>query len=252
VTTRPRFEFAKWYADCVSGEGEVLIAYSGRLRHRRLAVQYESLLSAGESKHSLRRSSIECTPDRIEWGSEGLGLCGSWERRSAEIRETVFQSEDGWVQWHCVMPKAEARMNAVAGLGYAEQLRLTIPPWRLPIRRLRWGRFLSERNAVVWIDWEGEFRTRLVYANGRPAAAEAIENDGLTFADGTRLELDRGLVLRSGQLGSTVLHAIPGLKKLAPRMFLVDECKWRSHGRLMSVGEETDSGWCIHEDVRWP
>ncbi len=251
MTTGPRFELAKWYADCVSGEGEVAIAYSGSLRHRRLTVHYESLLSAGGTKHSLRRSAIECTSDRIEWNNPRLGFSGCWRRRDAEMRETLFQSEEGAVEWRCAMPKAEARVGAIAGLGYAEHLRLTIAPWRLPIRRLRWGRYLSLSNTLVWIDWEGEFQTRLVFGNGVRVDAEAAENDGIELAGGTRLELDRGLVLRHGQLGSTVLHAIPGLERLAPRMFRVEECKWRSRGTL-TRGGETDSGWSIHEEVRWP
>jgi hypothetical protein len=255
---RPTFELAKWYADCISGEGGVLIAYSSRLRHRRLAVQYESLLSPHGATHSLRRSAIACSPDCIQWSGAGLGVCGRWDRCDAEIRETVFQSEEGVVEWHCVMPKAAARMevssrHAVTGLGYVERLRLTVPPWRLPIHRLRWGRFLSPRNTLVWIDWEGAFRTRLVYWNGRRTPALAVENSGLEFENRARLELDCGLVLRRGQLGSSVLHAIPGLERIAPAgIFLTDECKWRSRATLACAGQETDSGWCIHEEVTWP
>ncbi len=255
---QPKFELAKWYADCLSGEGAVLIAYSSRLRHQPLAVRYESLLSPRGTTHSLRRSAIACAEDCVQWTSAGLSLCGRWDRYDGEIRETVFQSEEGAVEWRCVMPKAAARMEVsgddpVTGLGYVEHLRLTIPPWRLPIRRLRWGRFLSPRHTLVWIDWEGEFRTRLVYHNGRRTPAAEIENNGIALADRARLELDCGLVLRRGRLGSTVLHAIPGLDRMAPAgIFLTDECKWRSRATLACPGEEADSAWCIHEEVTWP
>jgi hypothetical protein len=258
VIARETFELAKWYGDLVTGEGEVLIAYSGRLRRGRLAVRYESLLSAGSAAHSLRRSRISCSEDLVEWRAPGLKLCAQWRRCLGEIRETVFQSAEGLVEWHCVMPKAVARAerpghDPIEGLGYLEHLRITIPPWRLPIRRLRWGRYLSANHAVVWIDWEGDARTRLAFRNGLPAAAAAIENQVVAFTDGARLELDGGLVLRRGTLGSTVLHAIPGLERLAPsRIFLVDECKWRSRGRLVCAGKEIDQGWCIHEEVTWP
>ena len=44
------------------------------------------------------------------------------------------------------------------GTGYAERILITIPPWRLPIRELRWGRWIGEAasRSVVWIDWRGE------------------------------------------------------------------------------------------------
>ncbi len=258
MIARETFELAKWYGDLITGEGEVLIAYSGRLRHRHLRVRYESLLTSTGSEHSLRRASISFTGDTIDWKAPGLDLCARWRRCEAEIRETVFQSDEGAVEWHCTMPKAIARaersgQEPLEGLGYVEHLRLTIPPWRLPIRRLRWGRFLSPRSTVVWIDWVGEARTRLVYRNGTSAAAVSVENTGLAFEDGTRLELDCGLVLRQGTLGSTVLHAVPMLKRVAPsRVFLMDECKWRSRARLMNERAELDTGWCVHEEVTWP
>ena len=60
------------------------------------------------------------------------------------------------------------------GLGYAEHLSMTIPPWRLPIDTLRWGRFLSPERSVVWIDWqkEGDGRT-WIFVDGTEVRGEA-------------------------------------------------------------------------------
>lgn len=252
------FELLKWYADCVSTGGDALIVYSGQLRYKQFAVSYESTLAEQRVKHSLRRSSITAGLDCVSWVSRGLGLCGEWRGCSPEIRETVFQSDHGSVEWECLIPNGVAVIErtqrpALRGIGYLERLRLTIPPWRLPIHRLRWGRFLSERNTLIWIDWEGDFRTRIVYSNGSRVHATSVSSDELILEGGSRLAMDRGLVLREGKLGDTVLHSIPGLVRVAPpHIFLMDECKWRSRATLESPGCPSDRGWCIHEEVTWP
>ena len=85
------------------------------------------------------------------------------------------------VDWHCVLPRGPVSAGAFNGLGYAEHLRLTIPPWRLPIRTLRWGRFLSPRNSLVWIDWQGGFTSRTLFLNGRPAVAVALDDEAIAL-----------------------------------------------------------------------
>ena len=68
---------------------------------------------------------------------------------------------------------------------------------------------------------------------------------------GTRLDLDRGMVLRSGQLGQNVFAEVSRLATLLPHTMLsVDECKWRSRAVLQTENAAT-SGWAIHEVVRW-
>ena len=152
-----------------------------------------------------------------------------------------------------MVPGGRASVAAVDGFGYAERLRLTIPPWRLPIRTLRWGRYVSAQRSLVWIDWTGESACRAVFLNGRPATAVRVDDDGVELAGGTRATFDRGLIVRSGTLGRTVLGAIPGLRSAAPaRIFQVEECKWRSRTLVSAAGGESEEGWSIHEVVRWP
>jgi hypothetical protein len=165
----------------------------------------------------------------------------------------VFESEEGAVEWRCVIPRGSACMNGIRGLGYAEHLRMTIAPWKLPIRTLRWGRFLTPDTTLIWIDWQGSFMTRAVFLNGRRVLAETLDDDGLLLDNKVRITFDRAHVLRQGSLGSTVFAAVPGLNRIAPaRMFLVDECKWKSRARMQGPGGVTEDGWCIHEVVKWP
>ena len=116
------------------------------------------------------------------------------------------------------------------------------------------GRFLAGEHSVVWIDWTGGgVEQRLVYRNGELTRVTDLCDDRLAFESGAELTLDRSCTLRSGQLGSTVLGCIPGVKRFAPaRVLGMHETKWRSRGELRQAGEPNVNGWAIHEVVRWP
>jgi hypothetical protein len=249
------FELSKWYGDCISERGDVRIAYSARVRYGHLNVSYSSLLDGEAATHSLRRARIGEDGQTLTWAVPGLSaaLRATWTRQDAELRATVFESEEGAVVWRCVIPKGSASMNGVRGLGYAEHLRITIAPWKLPIRTLRWGRFLTPNTTLIWIDWQGRFATRIVFLNGQRVLAETLDDGGLLLDNGVRISLDCAHVVRQGSLGSTVFAAVPGLDRIAPaRMFLVDECKWKSRARMQAPGGAAEDGWCIHEVVKWP
>jgi hypothetical protein len=151
------------------------------------------------------------------------------------------------------MPRARTCIHKLAGLGYAEHLNITIAPWKLPVRILRWGRFATLSDWIVWIDWIGDFTRRIVYRNGHMAPASLLEDGRIEFSDGARLTMDRSLILREGPLGATALSAIPGVEDSFPaRLLRVSECKWRSHGRFERPGMPAVEGWAIHERVEWP
>ena len=245
------FELSKWYGDCISDSGDARIAYSAQVRYGHLKVGYSSLLDGESASHSLRRAKIADKAPTLSWAAPGVNA--SWTRQDAELRATVFQSEEGTVEWRCVIPKGSAAMNGVRGLGYAEHLRMTIAPWKLPLRTLRWGPFLTPHTTLIWIDWQGRFATRIVFLNGRRVGAETLDDGGLVLDNGVRISLDRAYVVRRGSLGSTVFAAVPGIGRIAPaRMFRVEECKWKSRARMQAPGGAAEGGWCLHEVVNWP
>jgi hypothetical protein len=245
------FELSKWYGDCISESGDLRIAYSAQVRYGRLRVGYSSLLDGQTAAHSLRRASVGEEGQTLCWDAPGLHA--TWIRQDEELRETVFSSEEGIVEWRCVIPKGSASMNGVGGLGYAERLRMTVAPWKLPIRTLRWGRFLTPRTTLIWIDWVGPFATRIVFLNGRRVLAETLDDSVLLLDNEVRISFDRTQVIRQGSLGSTVFAAVPGIGRIAPaRLFLVEECKWKSRVSMQSPGAPAEEGWCIHEVVHWP
>jgi hypothetical protein len=251
------FELSKWYADAVSAEGDVFIGYRARLHSGPLTIAYAAALDTSP-RHSLSHTPLQVADREIHWQAPSLGVDARWQRTSSGIRASLYESPEGSVDWHCLIPKGEAAIGRTGqkplrGLGYVEHLRVTVPPWRLPIRTLRWGRFLSPLHSLIWIDWQGDFSTRRVFLDGVAVAATVLDDEGLTLYDRSRVTFDRSLVLRKGKLGSTVLNAVPGLADVAPaRIFALDECKWRSRGVLTRPGAEPDCGWCIHEVVTWP
>ncbi len=252
------FELSKWYMDCVTGSGDASIAYTGTLRWGPVRLHFTSLLEstaeAVKVRNSLRPQSEPCIDHgSLRWRSESLGIAGEWQADSREIHETVFESGDGAVDWHCLMPRAQTNIHSRSGLGYAEHLTCTIAPWKLPIRTLRWGRFTASSEWFVWIDWQGDYTRRIVYRNGQATPTLLIEDGLIEFSDGVRLTLDRSLVLREGRLGATALSAIPGVHDTFPaRLLQMNECKWRSRGCLERPGAASVEGWAIHERVDWP
>ncbi len=138
------------------------------------------------------------------------------------------------------------------GLGYVERLEMTIAPWKLPIDELRWGRFLSDSDSLVWIDWKGSHSCRIVLQNGILSSATNIGDGEITLSGNSSLRIAEGDLLRKGALGKTALAIIPGLKRLFPSKILnVQECKWRSRAELRCA-DSCSSGWAIHEVVKWP
>lgn len=260
--TNNNFLLKKWYLDCVAENGDAAILYVAILQWRTLSLAYAGLLTiSGDnvaSDFSLRDTAEpESVAERIRLCLPSLHAEGSWIARRAPIRRTIYENEHGKVEWHCLQPMAEVDLLLRAdvrihGLGYAECLTLSLLPWHLPLSHLQWGRYLSDEDAMVWIDWQGPVPKRVIVHNGEERQADSIDESHLAFSspDG-RLELDRGLVLRHGRLGDTVLSKISLLAGLLPKkMLTVDECKWRSRATLRTTNAMS-SGWAIHEVVQW-
>lgn len=252
------FQLSKWYLDCVTESGDAFIAYVGRMEWGFVNLHYSSVLCTENhqvtERSSLREQNVPLLDgSTLSWNSEQLGVAGIWQPCSVEVRESIFEDASGSVQWHCLMPRAEVHIGNELGLGYAEHLTMTIAPWKIPIQQLRWGRFCSSSAWVVWIDWQGEYSKRIVYVDGAPAPISAMDDQHISFEDGSRLTLDQSLTLRNGPLGTTALSSIPGVASTFPvRLLEINECKWRSRARLECPGRSPAEGWAIHEIVSWP
>ncbi len=193
------------------------------------------------------------------WDHKKLDLC--W-RVETTVRRP-FQREllrDGnrTVQWRCHVPagRVSATMGIgshaeqIEGIGYAEELEMTVAPWDLPIRELRWGRALSERTSIIWIEWRGPQPLLLVFVNGKLESESEI-GDNFVRCRGVEVCLAEGRTIRDGPIGTNALAGVPGVASWAPAAFLsAHETKWVARAEIRSR-RRVRQAWAIHEVVRF-
>jgi hypothetical protein len=265
VTRNPPFALSKWYFDCVAEDGRTFIGYLGELRWKSLTIHYQSLLLHSASEGTQTRFSLRSAPPptvsglELVWKSSPLHIEGTWTALEPPVRATILESDAGTIEWQCLQPRATASVRAgkaaaICGLGYAEHLRMTIPPWRLLLKELRWGRFLSETDSLVWIDWRGPYSKQIVFHNGVEVQTECITEQQVVLKDrAVILDFEESFVLRKGTLAKTALSKIPHVQKLFPQSVLgIRESKWKSRAVLRRSGAANTRGWAIHEVVQWP
>ena len=137
----------------------------------------------------------------------------------------------------------------VSGWGYVESLENTIPPWQLPFDRLRWGHFMADGDALVWIQWQGQHDATWVFVDGAETVLATIDDEHVQGQE-LDLRLDRCCVLREGFLGSTTLDRGTVLSRLLPMSILrTFERKWLSRAVLQRGASPPVAGWAIHETV---
>lgn len=254
----PPFSLVKWYMDCVTEAGETAILYSADLRWRGMHASYSNVLIADlktvTTRSSMKRAHLSPHLDRLVVELPQLNVSGTWKATAPPVEHLMFEDSRGSVLWNCLQPAAYAHITAgdreLNGPGYAECLTLTLPPWQLPLRRLRWGRFVSPHDSLAWIDWQGPYSFSLAVHNGHKTEPLTISDSTVALDDAT-LHIDELYSLRSGRLGSTILPGAPTLRKLLPHsLFDIDEKKWRSRGTL-DTKDHQSQGWVIHEVVDW-
>ncbi|HSL72154.1 MAG TPA: hypothetical protein VK864_18035 [Longimicrobiales bacterium] len=254
--------------DCVTAEGAAFIGYRAVLRWGWLKLGFSSSFSSDpdgvtHEYQRLRRSSRPAIfGDRVDWTSKPLELQGRWQAipdsrfamPDCAIEQRLLNNPNGTIDWYCVAPCADVRIEfrdgvAMQGLGYAERLRMTIPPWLLPFRKLYWGRFCSREESLVWIHWDGDRPMTLVRHNAAEVADGAVSKLGVC-ASGLALEWDdRGRLLQNRPIVSGALARLKLLSgRLPPAFKAAREEKWLSRATLRSSGRAVP-GWAIREVV---
>jgi hypothetical protein len=266
-TYRGKFQLNKWFLDFVGEDGKAMIFYSAELRWHDWVVPYSSWLCydpiAGVSQKSrFRKVLLPEKKDRlITWSDSNFGVEGEWEMLAKPLHARLFDSEEGWLDWNCFQPASKVRLRInnrpIEGRGYAEQLLLTAPPWKIPMDELRWGRFGSPEDQLVWIELREEVKRQWLWLNGEKMATCIIENDHISIPEKeVILKLDKGVILESEKKIYTVVENlvryIPGFKKVMPLKFLTaDEHKWLSKGQLQKGNEILADGTAIHEFINF-
>lgn len=261
------FRLRKWYLDCVAEDGTAVIGYWARLRWGPVRLRYASALIADAPSPRQPWTLRPGPPPRIadgtcDWSCAPLRLSATWTARCAAVRRVLLRGADGHVRWHCHQPLADCSitirrpdgsLNEMAGLGYVEELDLSVPPWRLPFRTLWWGRVTAPGASLVWIRWDGEPDFCFSLLNGRPVPGPVIDAHSVR-AGHVIAHFTDSRALRDGPLATRALAGLPGLvRMLPPRFRAANERKLLSRVRLVTpdgAGDVTN-GWAIHEEVRW-
>lgn len=265
------FHLEKWYIDGVDAHSRAIIGYWAALSWGALSLTWQSLVSYPPGEPAQRRwSALRGHSPRprdgvISW--QALGGHGTIDVTPAApaIEVRLWNSGDAGdgdrareaVDWCCVAPvgAVSAKVRGFpdfSGVGYAERLTMSVPPWRVPIGQLRWGRWcdIAGEHALVWIDWAGPPARRWVHLDGR--LVEAHVGDAEIRGDEFTLTLSDRTVLEDRAFADVARH-IPGLMQVLPTsMREMRETKWLSHGTLRIRGEHTMRGACVHELVIMP
>ena len=256
------FSLEKYYVDLVTADGQYFIGYSALLTLGAAKIHYSATL------HDPAITGIVTGPvlsacdspvvdeSGLTWRAPALGFEGRWRRLAEAETLALHEAEGGTVEWNCQQPAARAELRTDSGatydgLGYAEFLTLTIPPWQLGLRALFWGRFVSEQHSIVWIEWQGDHALKVLICNGRKIASARISENKIR-CDDFELTLKREDTIRLGSIGETFISKIPSALRSAPIEFLGGrEEKFLSRGRLEFADGSDDTGWVIHERVAW-
>ncbi len=257
------FGLTKWYLDVATQDGTVCIVYVARLRWAALHARYAAFLLAVPGKSVLERFTLLSVkpPSRgadgiLRWRSPRLSLDGTWRPLRPSVQRRLYECDVGALVWGCVAPRADVRLRVGAhelvGPGYAERLHLTVPPWRLPLDELHWGRFNGVDSSIVWLDWRGDVSRRIVLVDGEDRSAGATVTEHSVTTPDVHLALDTtsSRTLRQGPL-LNVLAAVPALRVVPHRFAHAEEHKLVSRATLRSHDGRTDHGWAIHEVVKW-
>ena len=258
------FLLDKWYLDLVTDDGTALVGYVAGVAWHGLEVGFTSRIVAPHGSPPNEASTLgrhqwpELTGDTLTWTSAPLGLRGAWQGLAPPIERTLLSGAAGTIEWSCLMPRARATVvtaaGRVTGLGYAERLRLTLPPWAFPFHTLRWGRHVSPDHAVVWIEWDGQQPMRAVWLDGTPQPLAHVTSSGVSgLAHGQELHVHTGRDLSRRAVAETVARVAPALAALvAGRLATMQEHKQLSRSSLVEAdGRVLDAGWTIHEVVTW-
>ncbi len=211
------FHLNKWFLDFVGNNGEIMIFYAAKLTWHGLVVPYSSFLyydSCDGVRQKSRFRNIQMPERRenlITWSDSKFEVEGSWESLGKPLQARLFDSEEGFLDWNCFQPASKVRLKVndriFEGRGYVEQLILTSPPWNIPMNELRWGRFGSSENQLVWIELREDSRQQWLWWNGIKIQECTIEDDYIFMTEkDCTLKLDRGVLLESKKKYSPLLN----------------------------------------------
>jgi hypothetical protein len=258
------FRLTKWYMDCMEPGGRVAIAYWASLSWRSVGLTWSSVARYDPDRPVQRSSALGRSAEpsldgrRLAWREPGIEAAVDAEVLQTGLSIQLFALGAGSVEWTCAAPAAEVSVRGpgdatVQGRGYVERLVMTLPPWRLPIRELRWGRWIAAQSArsLVWIDWRGAAPATWVLRDGA-LCPDATVSDTEVCAGGDVVAIDARQLLHSRRLDE-VIGGIAPLRGLVPSSLLaMEDTRWACCAPLRASDGTSVPGAAIAELVRFP
>lgn len=258
------FFLDKWYLDIVEEKGNVLILYAAILKWHGFSIPYKRVLhynniQVAEKSEFSSLQLPEINGKVISWEDSGLNIYGSWSQMTAGISQQLMHTDEGELRWNC-FPINDAHViwkgMPILGKGYADQILMTIAPWKLGLRSLIWGRFISDQHFLIWIQIDLEnTRSKWIWYNGQAMEDPLIEENIISVPEkGLKLFISDDVPLTKGriiqQVMKGILSFIPFLS--FPKKFLSSkELKSRARGELITNGNMIFNGWVIHERIQF-
>lgn len=208
-------------------------------------------------KSTLRKILKPAIDNTIHFNNKFLKTNITLRRSDNPITRSLYkEGESNELVWNCHHPKALAEINyngkIFKGLGYAETLFCPINPVNLPVEEMRWGRFLSDSNTLIWINWEDIHPLNKIFLNGVEYDDAVFENDNITFYNGIyKLIFSEIQVIRNGKL-SGLFSKMKFLKIFFnSRLLDIIEIKYKAKAILSGDSVVLSTGWSIFEIVKW-
>lgn len=259
------FCIIKWFLDFTGDQGEVMIFYAAKFHWYGFTAVYTSWIShdmISGVKVRTRFSHVhfpEVNEKEIVWEDAKFGISGKWVSMAETICSRLYDSEEGFLDWNCLQPASRVKIwqnnKMLEGYGYAENLKMTVPAWKIPMHDLRWGRFISSAYHLVWIELREKEKKQWLWINGKRMNGCTIENEYVSVPElQLILELDRRTLLESEKkilkVTEKLVRFLPGFTKVVPLDFLMaNEYKWLSNGVLRIQGNIVSEGKALHEHV---
>jgi hypothetical protein len=258
------FRLTKWYMDCMEPGGRVGIAYWASLSWRSLGLTWSSV-AVYHPDHPVRRTSalgraVEPALDgrRLTWSDPGIDVAVEAELLQTGPTIALLARGSGSIEWTCAAPAADVVVRApggtaVEGRGYAERLVLTLPPWRLPIRELRWGRWIAadQVRSLVWIDWRGAAPATWVLRDGALCEGATV-SDTEVRAGGDVVPIAARRLLHSRRLEDVIGGITPLRALVPPDIMAIEDTRWACRDPLGAADGSSVPGAAIAELVRFP
>lgn len=257
---------SKWYLDLVTDDGTALVVYVVSVGWSGVRIDVASTLFAPADAPPVERtvwtgvSAPESDGETARFRHDGLGVAGEWRRASPPLAATLLAPGDGEgegeVRWWCGYPSASAAVEIdgrkLGGCGYVELLTMTRPPWTLPLRQLRWGRYASPSHAAVWIDWSGGPPRRWAWLDGAPRGDATLDGERVVdLGGGASIEVHPVRELCDRRSLRILSARLPALAPLFPGpLGELRDVKRLARGTLR-CGAAVDEGWIVDEVVSW-